>query len=155
MPMPAEYLRNVGEQRILERVYIYEQIYKLYVEPSWFANHLSLEITRHCVDNYFIDVERIKDFHGSKRINRHRQAAYTMKWIAKLRPVQLTVGHSITEASMFINEIFAIQLGFHYFKKPLNKLDPTILYDLLYDLHFRSFDGEVLTLAMRAIDASL
>lgn len=155
MPTPEEYLKNVGEKRILERVYIYDQYYNLHFEHYWFASHLSHEILRHCVDNYFIDVERTKDFHGSKRINRHRQAAYTMKWIAKLRPIQLTKGHSITNASMFINELYAINLAFRYLKKSPKNIDPTILYDLIYDLHFRSFDGEILTLVMRVIDESM
>lgn len=155
MPTPQEYLEKVGEQRILERVYIYEQIYNLHVREIWFANHLSVEILRHVVDNYFVDVERTKDFHGNERVNRYRQAAFTLKWVSKLRPIQLKPGHSITDASMFINEIYAIQLAMHYLKKPLKNLPPPFLADLLYDLHFRPTDGEILTLVMRAIDSSL
>ncbi len=155
MPTPQEYLEKEGEQRILERVYIYEQIYNLYIRDFWFASHLSLEVLRHVVDNYFVDVERTKDFHGSERVNRHRQAAFTLKWISKLRPIQLTPSHAITDASMYINEIYAIHLAMHYLKKPLKKLPPPFLDDLLYDLHFRPIDGEILTLVMRAIDASL
>ena len=155
MPTPQAYLDKVGEQSILGRVYIYEQIYNLHIRDNWFASHLSLEVLRHVVDNYFVDVERTKDFHGNDRINRHRQAAFTLKWVSKLRPIQLTPGHAITEASMYINEVYAIHLSLNYLKKSLNNLPPPFLADLLYDLHFRPIDGEILTLVMRAIDASL
>ena len=155
MPTPEEYLDRVGEEKILQRVYLYEQVYTVHVESFWFANHLSLEVLRHCVDNYFIDIERLKDFHGSERVNRHRQAAYTLKWVSKLRPIQMERGHAITDASMYINEIYAIHLALAYLRKAATSLDRQVLADLLYDLHFRPTDGEVLTLVMRLIDATL
>ena len=56
---------------------------------------------------------------------------------------------------MFINEIYAINLAFYYLKRTANNLDKQTIYDLIYDLHFRPVDGEVLTLVMRTLDASL
>ena len=40
------------------------------------------------VVSYFHDVKRHKDFHGFRLVDETKQAAFTMKWIAKLRPVQ-------------------------------------------------------------------
>ena len=49
-------------------------------------------VMHNVVVSYFHDVDRHKDFHGTERVDQIKQAAFAIKWIAKLRRIQIRLG---------------------------------------------------------------
>jgi hypothetical protein len=76
------------------------------VKDSVYLNEVLLEAV---VVSYYYDIHRYKEFSGSKWANRYKQAAYTIKWIVKFRPIQIRESAK-TKASILlnINSVFAL-----------------------------------------------
>jgi hypothetical protein len=65
------------------------------------------------VCSYYHDVHRYKEYSGSEWINNYKQAAYTIKWIAKFRPIQIKeYAGEYSKALLDINLSFAISCAF-------------------------------------------
>jgi hypothetical protein len=138
-------IRDGAIDRIIRRLEALEEGYRaLAASYGWRALglHLNLDLLFHAVDAYFQDVDRIKDYRHIQHLDRHKQAAFTMKWLTMHRPVQIDPehkGHSdlpLEESGLLANEIFAIHSGLAYMSIPISELVPVYYRNLLYTLHF-------------------
>jgi hypothetical protein len=124
--------------------------------------YLNLVLLKSAIESYYIDIHRYKDFSGSKWANAHKQAAYTIKWLVRFRPIQIKVTtQHISEEIFDINLKFAIVCGFAFLNKKTidlimrNKQEQkeNNFYDiLLYDLRYRQLSGKKLILAFEALE---
>ena len=97
------------------------------------------------VKSYFEDVFRHKTYHGSERIDEVKQAGFTIKWIAKLRPIQFECADTeTTKELLYINEIFALRCGLMFMKLSPREIPEDIYADVLYTLHYRYIDERML-----------
>ena len=97
------------------------------------------------VVSYFHDVRRHKDFHGFKLVDKIKQAVFTMKWIAKLRPVQFECPDERGTANMmYINEILAVRCGLSFMKLQPSDMPDDVYSHMLYTLHYRHMDERML-----------
>lgn len=110
----------------------------------------------HCaVKAYFDDIERYKAYAGSEYADRHKQAAYTMKWISRFKPIQLKEGTKADTFLITINQKFAIYAGFVF-------LDPSVatgiskefFQHLVYTLTYRPLTGKMLATLIYAIECA-
>jgi len=112
-----------------------------------------------------------KYFSTSELANKYKQAAYTIKWLVRFRPIQIKETTKYVSEEIFdINLKFALVCGFSFLDKQLidlimkNKQEADVLnakkegerkisfYDtLLYDLRYRQLSGKKLILALEAI----
>ena len=100
------------------------------------------------------DVDRHKQYHGSPRVDKTKQAGFTMKWIAKLRPIQFDCDDAeITRELLYINEIFAVRAGLAFMKRSPDQVPEDIYADLLYTLHYRHIDERMLFIWLATLDA--
>jgi hypothetical protein len=113
---------------------------------------LNLELLKETVESCFCDIYRLKLFRGIHHEDKHKQAAFFMIWIAKIRPIQVIAGTNVTYRSeLFANEIFAVWAGL-----TLLNVQPRLVYtsipeyftNLLYLLHFHSCSAEQLASEM-------
>ena len=144
------------------------------------AVYLNKGLLRFVVKSYFDDILRYKDYSGAERANSHKQAAYTIKWITKFKPIQIKEEYdnpeSFNEVILDINLIFALTSGFAFLDRKVidfiakekkdidnfNKsLSPEDIKDkaklsfynkLLYNLRYRSFTGKHLTSIFEALE---
>ncbi len=108
------------------------------------------------VKSYFDDVTRHKDYHGSERVDEVKQAGFTIKWIAKLRPVQFECDESETTTKLlYVNEIFAIRAGLAFMERSPDEVPEPIYADLLYTLHYRHVDERMLFLWLATLESLL
>ena len=135
---------------------VIEKIFKILCEKSYTAkdaNHIYLNkyILQHAIESYFCDLYRLTIFRGITA-DYHKQAAFLIKWIVKLRPVQThadVVNPSLPV--LLCNEFLAITVGlvalFRSTAHPMQvvKQEADYIYHLVYLLHFHaSFSPEQL-----------
>ena len=104
------------------------------------------------VESYFEDVERHKDYHQSTRIDKPKQAAFTIKWISKLRPIQFN--HELRKPSknmLYANELFALRCGFLFLGLKVQVLPERVYEEALYTLRYRAADERLLLLWLTTI----
>lgn len=124
----------------------YETLLNLYVNE--FSAGLGNEFTDciylckellHCAVNaYFDDICKYKAYAGSEFADRHKQAAYTMIWISRFKPIQIVNSNRINTTLLTVNEAFAIFAGLMFLNPSIMKGMTKSFYDhLLYTLTYR------------------
>ncbi|MBF0232867.1 MAG: hypothetical protein HQK65_07495 [Desulfamplus sp.] len=105
------------------------------------------DIIANLVVAYFDDIDRMKDYHFAIRlIDKHKIAAFTAKWIVKMRPVQFQAKISNPKKNTILaNEIFALEailsiLGI----SNVNNIPDSLSYNLIYMFRYRHFTGKML-----------
>jgi hypothetical protein len=140
---PADVIRTIPEQKVLERLDTLCVLYHHNLK-DFTGIHLNLKILRHAVESYFLDLERMKNFHGINFADRHKRAAFTMIWLVRTHPIQLHTDANMTEALLVINELFAVHAGLAHLELSPADISAAYLRNMLYILHFRHVSGELL-----------
>lgn len=152
---PKEILEAVPETKRLMRLHALVRIYTDVCAPHWHDTLLDRDILLHCVESYICDLERTKAFHDILLADQHKQAAFTIKWIAKTRPILVRPGAPQTKTSLLANEVFALTAGLNWLRATPSHLSDALLRNLLYTLHYRNLDAEVLATLMYTIECGL
>lgn len=116
---------------------------------------ISKELLHCAVNAYFDDIYRYKTYAGSNYADHHKQAAYTIKWLSRFRPIQLKEEVEGDTVLLTINESFAIYAGLMF-------LDPVVVKNitkdfyrhLIYTLTYRNLGGKGLATLMYLIEKS-
>lgn len=139
---------------IIERLKFFERIYNEYVD-QWAGVYLNPYLLREAVESYFCDVYRLKFFRPVNRINEPKKAAYAMKWISRIRPIQMYDGMGPEVSVIMANAYFALIIGFSLLDIDYDaKGDAwwkTYITDTTYLLHYHSASVESLTQAMSVL----
>ena len=151
---------QVNPKRVKERFEMLQELFHDKFLPGLIENYreniyLCPELLHCAVKAYFDDKERYKAYAGSEFADRHKQAAYTIKWINKFRPIQLKEGVEVDAALVTMNQKFAIYAGFVF-------LDPSVLtgisqdffQHLVYTLTYRPFTGKMLATLAYTIECA-
>ena len=146
--MPDKYTDDVKE-RFDSLVQIYDEI----IYPKWEYTNLNKRILIHCVESVKIDLSRASIFHNIAHADRHKQAGYSMKWITKLRPIQ--IDSEKRDIYTLLNEFYAAYVGVSNLEDvSFNDLSEKCLRNLLYTLHFRELSGSLLSFVAYTIERS-
>lgn len=129
-------------------------------------------LMKSAITSYYIDIHRYKDFSGSTWANNYKQAAYTIKWLVRFRPIQINDTTEFLSDNIFdLNLKFAMFCGFAFLNPEMTKIIQNnkqavdsrnaanngkvkeySFYDqLLYDLRWRSLSGKKLILVFEAL----
>lgn len=128
----------------------YELLWRVYEDVLEFAGDngveevtLNPEVLVQIIVSYFDDIDRLKKYHGIKFVDPPKQAAFTVKWIIKRKPITWLVGESIntTEYHHLLNEVLALRSAFSFIDISSNILSEDFIVSLLYSLHNREIDG--------------
>jgi hypothetical protein len=107
--------------------------------------YLNEDLLTLTVKSYYDDIYRFKDYSGSKHADRHKQVAYTIKWISKIKPIQIKPGFSANKHSLLVNSSFAIFVGFIFLDPIISENIPTpFLEHLIYSTLYRDISGKQL-----------
>ena len=95
------------------------------------------------IGSYFDDIYKYKLYSHSERANNHKQGAYIIKWISKIRPIQILPNIKVTEELLFINASFAIFVGFSFLElNVFDTIEPDFYKHLIYEAQYRNISGK-------------
>lgn len=100
-------LERVGSDRIKRRMLYLTEIFRLDM-GDWNGIYLNQSLLRAAVESYYCDIYRLKFFRPVTWADACKKAAFTMKWIAKIHPVQIRQGFTPDKGTLMANEYFAI-----------------------------------------------
>lgn len=114
---------------------------------------ISKELLHCAVKAYNDDIERYIAYAGSEYPSCYKEAAYTMKWINRFRPIQIKEHVEADSVLVTINQSFAIYASFAF-------LDPSVaagisrkFFDhLVYTLTYRPMTGKMLATLLYAVN---
>jgi hypothetical protein len=143
------------KEKILNRLDKLNDIFK-----SHFAKYknikLDMFLLRETIESCFCDIYRLKFFRNVHQEDAHKQAAFFMIWIAKIRPIQfMNEIKNLKPSELFANELFAIFTGLALLDispRCLRDREPEYFRNLIYLLHFHSCSGEQLASEMFLLD---
>lgn len=133
------------KDKVAKQVMLAQKVFSVIDRRNVF--YLNEPLLLEAVEACYCDMFRLKTFRGISNEDRHKQAAFFIMWIAKLRPVQLLPGSSgsITKGVLEVNEWFALYVGL-----TLLDVDPgllvsnpqfsTYIRNLAYLLHWHHFN---------------
>ena len=115
--------------------------------------YLNRELLYSVVKSHFDDIYRFKDYSGSEWADCHKQAAYTIKWIMRFRPIQLLPDVTIDKYLFYINSSFAIFCGFTFLDLKVSEtITEQLFKHLLYTTQYRSLSGRQLATLMYVLE---
>lgn len=124
-------------------------------ESSRSQIYLNKELLHCAIKAYFDDIERYKLYAGSEYADSHKQAAYTIKWINKFRPIQIKENAVVDTAILTINATFALTVGFIFLDRSVvERMTDKFFRHLVYILTYRNWTGKSLSTLMYAIECS-
>lgn len=145
----------LDNNKILLRLSSYKSIYDA-LEELQSTTTLDMFLLRNCIISYYIDLERSKNFHGIEYSDDHKRAAYAMKWITKIRPIQILPGIKPTKYSILANEIFALYAGLGCIQGlTIADLSTTYCRNLMYSLRYRDIEPCLLSCHMYVLDKAI
>lgn len=123
---------------------LYEDQFCLGIEEKYRNEiYLSKELLHCAVTAYFDDIFKYKAYAGSKYADRHKQAAYTIIWINRFRPIQLKPEAIVSTPLLTINEAFALYAGFMFLDPiVISKLQESFYRHLIYTLVYRELPAK-------------
>ncbi|MDR0687259.1 MAG: hypothetical protein LBF55_01060 [Prevotellaceae bacterium] len=163
--MEKHYPREISEKRRIKESKRFDSLEKGY--KKFCECHVSSQtkeviclnrvILAGVVRSYFDDIERFKEYTKSEYADRHKQAAYTIKWIAKLKPIQIKIDkegdeiyQNMPQELMEINARFALYVAMVLFldAQIISLMSKKIFDHLVYTAMFRDISGRQLALSL-------
>jgi hypothetical protein len=148
--------RAVLESKILLRINTLESLYNSFMNK--YSNikdvvHINKYLLYAIVKSYYYDIHRFKDFSCSTWADNHKQAAYTVKWISKFRPIQIIIdekeieNRKIEKDLFLINSFFALFAGFSFLGNAniISSISTRFYTHLIYLTLYRNISGKQLS----------
>lgn len=152
---PADVLRTIPEEKISARLETCIKYYHDWMKPNFRDNYLNVKLLRHAVESCFLDIDRMKYFHGIEYADCHKRAAFSMLWITRAHPIQLATNANMTESLLVINEIYALGLGLSHINVKTDDISEKWYRNMIYILHFRNPAPEILASEMYVLDCAM
>jgi len=130
-----------NEERILTKcnflINIFNSFKKTFKVDNVYINRSLLYLA---VDSFFGDVEKLKINMNITILDEHKRASLTIKWINKIRPVQLNDDASVGRNELFVNELFALIAGFGCLDINISSIPEKIIDNYLYSLKYNDLN---------------
>lgn len=115
--------------------------------------YLNDDLLNIVVGSYFDDIYRFKDYSNSALADNHKQAAYTIKWISKIKPIQINKGAPTEKNILLVNSAFALFAGFTFLDENVtNIISTSYLNHLIYSTLYRNISGRQLASTLYALE---
>ncbi len=143
------------QARALKRCQYFDATFTAYAKQIKKRGLEKIQLNRlqlaHAVESYFLDIQRVKDFHGMERADHFKVAGYTLKWLSKIRPIQIldepppNAPNDLQRRVLLINADFALINALVFAGVDRKQIpDEGIYLDWLYTAEFRYIDGGVI-----------
>ena len=146
--------KELIKQRYSTLVRLYDDVFSKNIREEYSSHlFLSKELLHCAVTAYFDDIQRFKNYAGSTYADSHKQAAYTMLWISRFKPIQLLATAEVDTTFLTINEAFAIFAGLTFLEDCIAECMSKDFYKhLVYMLVYRNIDAKGLASLLYVVE---
>jgi hypothetical protein len=103
----SEYLsrNDITNNRIASRYVSILEMMEIFIVKKGIGQNIIIdrELLKTAICDYFVDIARVKDFHGITKVNTEKIYGYMAYWLLKRKPIQVRL---LFPESAFINELF-------------------------------------------------
>lgn len=108
--------------------------------------------------DYYVDISRIKDFHGMEKVNVHKIYSYGLYWLLRKKPIQLL--QNVEEKYFYLNEkvLLMCTLGMMFADfniEPDKDVDSDMFTNYMtlfyYNVKFRTYTPKSIELALESM----
>lgn len=145
---PEDLLNELPVGKVLERLKTYGGFYIKHFQPHYNGIYVNLKLLRHAVEKSLLTTLYVKNYHGIEYADEHKRAAFSMYWIARIKPIQIDSDANVKESHLLINEIFGVYIGLGHLNINCHDISPKYFLHLLYTLHNRNVTPEELASEM-------
>lgn len=119
---------------------------------------IDCNLLSYAVLDYYVDISRIKDFHGMERVNVHKIYSYGLYWLLRKKPIQIL--QDMDERFLYVNEKVLLMMTLRMMFAELeidedNEINDTMCVDFMtlfyYNLKFRTYTPKSIELALESI----
>ncbi|MBR1391670.1 MAG: hypothetical protein IJ567_09580 [Lachnospiraceae bacterium] len=148
-------LKYYSIEEVKERFGIWYSDAKRFLDKKGLSDQAVINTSRlgYAICDYFVDMIRMKEFHGIEHANLNKVYAYSCYWFVRRQPIQL-VG-DVEDGDLYINELFAVNNLIAKLRRHSSNADiihKQSLLDLgklwLYNFKFRVFTAQSLETAI-------
>ena len=145
------------QKKILDRLtwfnLIYEEFCNKYDDFLRDAVYLNNDLLYIVIKSYFDDIEKFKKYSGSELADHHKQAAFTIKWISKVKPIQIKPDIESNKHILLCNSLFAIYVGLAFLLGVTPNNIPLEYYEhLIYTTFYREVNAKQLAGALFVLE---
>lgn len=136
---------------------LYENQFKEGLEERYRRSiYLSKELLHCAIKAYFDDIAKYKAYAGSDFADRHKQAAYSIKWLSRFKPIQLLPEVEPDTVLLTINEAFALYAGLIFLEPTVIKgISQKFYKHLIYTITYRNLSGKGLATLMYLLECGI
>lgn len=150
---------EADEQAIYKRYNTLRDVFEQFLQGLAGENnktiYLSDELLHCAVKAYFDDICKYKAYAGSEFADNHKQAAFTMIWISRFKPIQIKEFAKVSPLLLTINEAFAIFAGLTFLDESVaNNMTQKFYNHLIYTLTYRNLEGRGLASLLYLMETS-
>lgn len=148
-------LENYKIEEVKERFGIWYSEAKRFIEKKGLSGQAKVNTKRlgYAVCDYFVDMIRMKEFHGIEHANLNKVYAYSCYWFVRRQPIQLL--NNVENGDLYINELFAVNSLIAKLRHHADNIDIINRQSLLelgklwlYNFKFRIFTAQTLETAI-------
>ncbi len=148
-------LEHYSIEEVKERFGIWYSDAKRFIERKGLKGRAVINTRRlgYAICDYFIDIIRMKQFHGIEHANLNKVYAYSCYWFVRRQPIQLL--GDIGNDDLYINELFAVNSLIAKLRRHSSNVDIINKQSLLelgrlwlYNFKFRVFTAQTLETAI-------
>lgn len=115
-------VEKFGQEKVQSRAkWLYDLLFDYIIENDLTEQvHISRSVLKHVLVDYFVDIDRLKDFSEIPKANDSKIYAYSCFWLLRHKPLQINQ-QSDAQSMAFVNEDFVAHLLRSYlFSSPDN-----------------------------------
>lgn len=142
-------------EEVKERFGIWYSEAKKFIKRKGLSEHAVINTRRlgYAICDYFVDMIRMKEFHGIEHANLNKIYAYSCYWFVRRQPIQLL--DDIGNDDLYMNELFAVNSLVARLRRHADNADLINKQSLLelgslwlYNFKFRLFTAQTLETAI-------
>ncbi len=151
----AVILEHYSMEEVRERFGIWYSEAMQFIEKKGLSDRAVINTKRlgYAVCDYFIDIIRMKEFHGIEHANLNKIYAYSSYWFVRRQPIQLK--EEVVDDELYINELFVVNnliAKIRKHSKNVDIIDKQNLLELgrlwLYNFKYRVFTAQSLEMTI-------
>lgn len=156
-------VKKFGKERIKNRFDWMEHLLCDFIQKKNYQERviISHDLLKHVIVDYFVDIDRLKEFQGIERVHISKIYAYLSYWLLRHKVLQVTVPDGAAELA-FVNEDFVTYfLRSYLFSDPENvvilqeqeKCIDNFVETMRYHFQYREYSAKNIELMLLAFQA--